>query len=143
MNVFNRAFISLLALTWCALLAGLLYLVWEQVQSINVDNSAFTLSFDLLAETQAEKILATLVLAALMLPAAALLLMEVLVRGRGRRTALADGQSREREQRLEARVEQLQHRLDQQGSTQSARPAEAQTYDRGERRRWGFLPSRH
>jgi len=142
MNVLNRTFVSLLALIWCALLGGLLYLVWEQAQGVDVDNSAFALSFDWLAETQAEKILATLVLGALMVPAAGLILMELTVHGR--RTDIRESQTRERQ--LEARVEALQRRLDEQRPSgqpvSQPRPEVGTPQPQRERRRWRFLPSR-
>jgi len=77
MNAFNRAFMTLLSLAWIAALGAAIWLIWDQSRLIEVDTNAITLNFDLIANTQAEKILATIIAGALMLPALLLLGFEM------------------------------------------------------------------
>jgi len=138
MNVMNRVFISIFAVLWCALLGGLLYLLWDVARTVDVTGSAFSFGFSWQTETESERALASLVVGAMMLPAVGLLFMEMLVWGGARST---DPRARERERALEARVEALQRRLDAEGtrtSTDAPQPVES----RPERRRWKLFPSR-
>jgi hypothetical protein len=77
MNAFNRAFIALLALGWVAALGAAIWLVWDQGRLIEITSNSINLNFDIIADTQAEQILATIVAAALMLPALMLLMFEM------------------------------------------------------------------
>ena len=77
MNAFNRGFMGLLALAWIAALGAAIWLVWDQSRLVEIDTSAIKLNFDLIADTQAEKILATIVASVLMLPALMLLGFEM------------------------------------------------------------------
>jgi hypothetical protein len=77
MNVFNRGFLTLLALAWVAALAVGVWLVWDESRFVEVSNNALALNFDIFADTQAEKILATIIAVALMLPALGLLVLEM------------------------------------------------------------------
>ena len=77
MNAFNRAFVALLALGWVAALGAAIWLVWDQSRVIEISSSSVNLNFDIIANTQAEQILATIIAAALMLPAIMLLAFEL------------------------------------------------------------------
>lgn len=77
MNAFNRGVIALLALAWVAVLGAAIWLVWDQSRLVEIDSSAIQLNFDLISDTQAERILATIIAAALMLPALLLLGFEM------------------------------------------------------------------
>lgn len=77
MNAFNRGFLALLALAWIAALAGIIWLIWDQSRVLDITSSSVSLNFDVIADTQAEKILATIVAVALMLPALLLFVLEL------------------------------------------------------------------
>ena len=77
MNAFNRAFIALLALAWVAVLGAAIWLIWDQSRVVEITSSSLNLNFDIIANTQAEKILATIIAGAAMLPALMLLLLEM------------------------------------------------------------------
>lgn len=76
MNSFNRAFMTLLALAWVAAMGAGIWLVWDQARLIEITSNSVNLNFDIVANTQAEKILATIIAGALMLPALMLLAFE-------------------------------------------------------------------
>jgi len=77
MNAFNRAFIAVMALAWVALLGAAIWLVWDQSRVAEISSSSVNLNFDIIASTQAEKILATIIAGAAMLPAMMLLAFEM------------------------------------------------------------------
>ncbi len=77
MNAFNRAFVGLLALGWVAALGAAVWLVWDQARVVDITSESVNLNFDIIANTQAEQILATIVAGTLMLPALMLLMFEM------------------------------------------------------------------
>jgi len=111
MSVFNRSFMSLVALAWCAALALGAYLIWDQSRNLNFDGSWLQFHLDLILDTEAERILATLVAAALALPALLLLAMELTPAG-GARYSRNDRRRDESYGALQAKVDTLQKRLD-------------------------------
>jgi len=74
-------FIALLSLAWIALMAGLVYLVWNPGEFIEINGSTVATRFQVLLDTTAEQTLATIGLAALMLPAV-ILVVASYIRGR-------------------------------------------------------------
>lgn len=76
MNSVNRVFMTLLALAWVAAMGAGIWLVWDQARLIEITSNSVNLNFDIVANTQAEKILATIIAGALMLPALMLLAFE-------------------------------------------------------------------
>ncbi len=141
MNAFNRAFIALLALAWVAALGAAIWLVWDQSRLIEIDTSAVQLNFDLIATTQAEQILATIIAAALMLPALMLLAFEMKP-SRRRDMVLATAN--------EGDVRKMQSRIDSQEkdlAEERARSENLRTRDNDQpttattgSRRWGLFP---
>lgn len=115
MIVFNRSFVALLALAWCAALALGAYLIWDQSRNMNFERSWLQLHLDLIFETQAERILATIATAALALPALLLLAMELTPSG-GARYSRGDRRRDESYGALQAKVDTLQKRLDDEQS---------------------------
>jgi hypothetical protein len=111
MSIFNRAFVALLALLWCVGIGAGIYLIWEQGRNLAIDGDWLQLDFDLIFETQAERILATIVAGALALPALLLLAMEMVPQGSG--YSRADRRRAESYGGLEARVNDLQKSLDE------------------------------
>ena len=105
MQVFNRLFASFIAIAWGVLLGWLLFVVWRTGQSASIESSRihFNLGFTF---TTSEQILATIVIAVLMMPAAFLLGLELF--GFGRRSP-AEREFRGR--RGAARYETLESRI--------------------------------
>lgn len=83
MNVFNRVSMVLLSLTWCALLAAIVYLIWEPSRFVNIQWRDSSLVLTNIASTQAEQMLATIAAIFLMIPAVLLLAAELCLAGRG------------------------------------------------------------
>jgi len=143
MNLFNRMFIAVLAMAWIAALAGVLYLIWEN-QAITITSENLMLDFDIITSSRAEQILATLIVAALGVPALGLLLAEFLPRGRVREVRDARDYDR-----LQQRVDTLQQRLDSERHadrverTEVTRPERHDAVEPQRRRRWGFLARSH
>ncbi|MGE0060354.1 MAG: hypothetical protein AB7T32_20430 [Dehalococcoidia bacterium] len=144
MNAFNRGFIALLALAWVAVLGAAIWLVWDQARLVEIDSSAIKLNFDLIANRQAEQILATIIAAALMLPALMLLALEMKP-SRRRDMVLAtanEGDVRNMQSRIDtlekdlteerARNENLRHRDNDR--------VEANRVTNGGSRRWHLFP---
>jgi hypothetical protein len=77
MNAFNRAFIAVMALVWVAALGAAIWLIWDQARVAEISSSSVNLNFDIIANTQAERILATIIAGAAMLPALILLAFEM------------------------------------------------------------------
>lgn len=77
MNTFNRGLLAILALAWIAVLAAGIWMIWDQTRVIDISSNAVSLNFDIVANTQAERILGTIIAAALMFPALMLLLLEL------------------------------------------------------------------
>jgi len=142
MNLFNRMFIAVLAMAWIAALAGVLYLIWEN-RAITINSENLMLDFDIITSSRAEQILATLIVAALGIPALGLLLAEFLPRGRVREVKDRDYD------RLQQRVDTLQQRLDSERHperverTEVTRPERHDAMEPQRRRRWGFLARSH
>ncbi len=111
MSVFNRSFVSLLALAWCAAMAAGAYLIWDQSRDIHLSTSNINLNFDLIFTSQAEQILATIVIAALALPALMLLAMEITPSGS--RAPRYDRRRDESYGGLQAKVDLMQKQLDE------------------------------
>jgi hypothetical protein len=141
MNTFNRMFVALLAIAWCAALAGILYLIWEE-RVISVDSENLVLSFDIITSSRAEQILATLVVATLGVPALGLLMAEFLPR----RHATPEVKDMRDYDRLQQRVDTLQQRLDAERRaerTEVTRPERHEGMVETPRRRWGFFARSH
>jgi hypothetical protein len=109
MPVFNRVFIGVLALAWCAVLAVAIWLVWDQARFVEVNDGGIELMFDVTLD-RAEQILATIVLGALALPALALLFLETR-RYTPRPVAVSRADDDDRVARLQDRIESLERRL--------------------------------
>ena len=112
MNAINRMFIALLSLAWIALMAGLVYLVWNPGEFIEVNGSTAVARFQILLDTTAEQTLATIGLALLMLPAVMLLFMEATIHDRRASNAAAELKlERDRNRALSTRVNDLEKEL--------------------------------
>jgi hypothetical protein len=138
MNAFNRAFLSILALVWCGVLAGAAWLVWNQTRFVEIDGSNLALNFDLIMTGRAEQILASILIALLALPALGVLGFEL--RPRHERVGSMDANTHA----LEARVESLQRQLDDERRRMNAptRTAAAAAHETSGRH-WRFLPGRN
>jgi hypothetical protein len=108
-----------LALAWIGLLVLVGWLVWDQTRFLQVNDMGIDFRFDIVADTRAEQILATIVLAALAIPPLGMLMtLGMGVRGRNRRVretaetrGAVAGASGERVARIEEHVEDLERRL--------------------------------
>jgi len=101
-----------LSLAWIALMAGLVYLVWNPGQFIEVNGSTVSSHFQLLLNSTSEQTLASIVLGLLMLPAVMLLFMEATVRDTRAREASAELKlERDRNRQLSSRVSDLEKEL--------------------------------
>lgn len=110
MNAINRMFIALLSLAWIALMAGLVYLVWNPGEFLEINGSTVSTRFEILVDTTAEQTLASIVLGLLMLPAVMLLFMEATVYDRAADTAQLKLE-RDRNRALSSRVNDLEKEL--------------------------------
>jgi hypothetical protein len=141
MNSFNRGFIALLALGWIAALAAGIWLVWDQSRLIEITSSSVNLNFDIIADTQAEQILATIVAGALMLPALLLLALE-LKPGRRRDMAVAaanDGDSRKMQSRIDSLEKDLREERSRNESLRN-RDVDRDRVPADGSRRWHLFP---
>lgn len=112
MNAVNRLFVVLLSLAWIALMAGLVYLVWNPGEFIEVTGSTVRSRFEILLDTTSEQTLASIVLGLLMLPAVMLLFMEATVRDRRAADASAELKlERDRNRQLSSRIDGLEKEL--------------------------------
>jgi hypothetical protein len=141
MNSFNRAFIALLALGWVAALGAAIWLVWDQSRLIDINSSSINLNFDIIADTQAEQILATIIAGAAMLPALMLLGFEMKPsRHRDMVDATAnDGDSR----RMQSRIDSLERDLSNErarNDNQRIRDADGTVHEKSGSRRWHLFP---
>jgi hypothetical protein len=133
MNAFNRVFVSLLALMWCAVLGGALLMVWDLNRQIDWNHANFRAVFDVISLTRSEQILGTIVIGLLLLPAVMLMAFEMKPSGRDARDMHRDG--------LEKRVEAMQRQLE----AERRRPVvvNSETERLESRGRWGrMLPWR-
>jgi hypothetical protein len=136
---FNRFFIVLMALVWCAAIGLAVSLVWDQGRFLEVNRGGIEFMLNVTLD-RAERILATIVLVGLALPALGLIAMEL------RRSAPAYREDRgatSRIEQLQGRVESLERRLSYQAPTaQSAdnTPPESReaTVREPATRRWHF-----
>jgi hypothetical protein len=111
-NAVNRMFVALLSLAWIALMAGLVYLVWNPGEFIELNGSTVATRFEILLDTTAEQTLATIVLGLLMLPAVMLLFMEATIHDRRASDASAELKlERDRNRALSTRVNDLEKEL--------------------------------
>jgi hypothetical protein len=168
MSIFNRTFMSLLALAWCAAMVTGLYLVWDQSRDIHVTGDFAHLNFDLIFDTQAEQILATIVICTLALPAFLLLAMEITPSASPVRY---DSKRDQRYGALQAQNESLTKQLDEERRqrrdlekdygrersysrdearrnaetvrSSADRPAGTEDRPAQRQRRWHLLPTRH
>jgi len=93
-------------------MAGLVYLVWNPGEFIEVNGSTVATRFQILLDTTAEQTLASIVLGLLMLPAVMLLLMEATVHDRRASDAGAELKlERDRNRALSSRVNELEKEL--------------------------------
>jgi hypothetical protein len=138
MNAFNRGFMGLLALGWIAVLGAAIWLVWDQSRLFEIDTSAIKLNFDLIADTQAEKVLATIIAGALMLPALLLLGFEMKP-SRRRDTAVQTANGSD-DRKMQNRIDSLERDL------ANERARNDNVRDRGDKpvttgnRRWHLFP---
>jgi hypothetical protein len=109
MNAFNRFVIALFSLAWCAALGVGLWLVWDQSRSIDFTSGGVELAFDIVLSSQAEQILASIIIGALALPALMLLMMQLTP---SRRRPVEDKATADRYTRLEREVESLKRQLE-------------------------------
>jgi hypothetical protein len=138
-NAVNRMFIALLSLAWIALMAGLVYLVWNPGEFIEINGSNVAAHFQVLFDTTAEQTLATIGLAALMLPAVMILFMEATVHDRRGADASAELKlERDRNRALSTRVNDLEKELGREHKEDSEtvrdvadRSERVDTYDAG------------
>src|SRR5688572_2180366 len=128
MNGFNRAFISLLALAWCALLGGALLMIWDLNREINWSSTNFRALFDVVTLTRSEQILGTIIAGALMLPAIMLLAFELKP---SPRRDVRDPRRDDLEQRVEALQRQLEAERRQPDVTTTAEPVRRHEGERG------------
>ncbi len=139
MNAFNRAFIALLALAWVAVLGAAVWLVWDQARLVEIDTSSINLNFDIIADTQSEQILATIIAGALMLPALMLLAME-LKPSRRREAAAYSASDRDRD-RAPSRIDRRDDDLADERSRLDDAHREADKDGRPRSsRRWNVFP---
>src|SRR5438046_8398929 len=125
MQTFNRLFSSLAALVWVAILAGLIFVVWREGQTLAYDSSSVHASIGL-DLSLSEQILATIVLLALMMQALALIGIEMF-RPSGERREPAVLRDR-RYQELEARMNRLESRMGA-PSTEAPQPVAADEHE--------------
>jgi hypothetical protein len=140
MTAFNRAFVSLIAIGWCALLAAGLLLVWEPSRVVDVDGSDLRLAFDIFTETRAEQILATIIIGGLMALGLGLLAFEIMPHRAGHTVDRSASDAHYRE--LQGRMEEMQKRLNEQRHAaieRSPHPTETISTTEPPRRRWRFL----
>ncbi|HEY7268997.1 MAG TPA: hypothetical protein VH951_04145 [Dehalococcoidia bacterium] len=143
MKAFNRGFAIIVAMLWLAAGAGILYLIWNPNDGINIDRTRMhaVLNFSLAGSDQ---VLATIIVIAAMLPAGMLMLMEMKP---SRRAKAVDTQrvpaeeSRYRE--LDQRIAELQRRVDSRPATDT-RPvapvmASDTPYSEPPKHRWSIL----
>jgi hypothetical protein len=139
MNSFNRAFLALLALAWIAALGAAIWLVWDQSRIVDITSSSINLNFDIVADTQAEQILATIVAGALMLPALLLLAFELKPSRRGDVVAASahEGDTK----RMQSRIDSLEKDLkDERARNNNQRDREADRTVPADNRRWHLFP---
>jgi hypothetical protein len=137
MNSFNRGFIALLALGWIALLGAAIWLVWDQSRLIEITSSSVNLNFDIVADTQAEQILATIIAAALMLPALMLLAFEMKP-SRSRDTATANEGD---VHKMQSRIDSLEKDLtEERARNENLRRRDNGDVSAGNSRRWHLFP---
>jgi hypothetical protein len=147
MKPFNRGFAAFVALCWLAALAAVIYLMWAPDRTVDINGSHLRAAFAI-SLAGSDRILATLVALAAMLPALALIGLEA--RPEKRRDAhdpavVAAGDERYR--KLDERISALQHRVDDRDSAPARRPvtpsepvAVRESFDKGPpRRRWPLL----
>jgi hypothetical protein len=141
MNAFNRGLIALLALAWIAVLGAAIWLVWDQSRLVEIDTSAIKLNFDLIADTRAEQILATIIAAVLMLPA--LLLLGFEMKPNRRRDIAAQTADEGDVRKMQGRIDSLERDL----TNERARNEELRDRKRDDNRaaatgnrRWHLFP---
>jgi len=108
-NAFNRAFVSLFSLVWVSGLAACLLLVWDASRVVDGEAGGVRYLFDIDLTTQAEQILATIVIGGLILLGLTLLAIELVPRPQP--VAVKRDESTFRD--LQTRVESLQRRVDE------------------------------
>ena len=136
---FNRFFIVLMALAWCAAIGLALWLVWDQGRFLEVNRGGIEFLLDVTLG-RAERILATIVLVGLALPALGLIAMEL---RRSRPAYREEPGAASRIEQLQGRIESLERRLSYQ--TAAAQSVDNSSTDRREEpvrepaaRRWHF-----
>jgi len=140
MNAFNRAFIALLALAWIAALGAAIWLIWDQSRVIDITSSSVNLNFDIIADTRAEQILATIVAAALMLPALMLLLLELKPSRRRDEAYVANDRDNDR---MQSRIDSLEKDLERERARNDddrIRDADTRDAHPSGSRRFGIFP---
>jgi hypothetical protein len=139
MSSFNRGFIALLALGWIALLGAAIWLVWDQSRLVEITSSSVNLSFDIVADTRAEQILATIIAVALMLPALMLLAFEMKP-SRGRDTVPATANEGDVHQ-MQSRIDTLEKDLtEERARNENLRRRDNGGVSAGNSRRWHLFP---
>jgi hypothetical protein len=141
MNAFNRAFVALLALGWVAALGAGIWLVWDQARLIEIESSSINLNFDLIANTQAEQILATIIASVLMLPAVMLLLFEM--KPARRRDMVVQTANEGDVRKMQSRISSLEKDLAEErarGDNERVRDADRGDARPSGSRRWHLFP---
>jgi len=94
-------------------MAGLVYLVWNPGEFIEVSGSTLSSRFEILLDTTSEQTLASIVLGLLMLPAVMLLFMEATVHDTRAREVGAEARlEHDRNKQLTSRVNELEKQLE-------------------------------
>lgn len=132
MNAFNRAFIALLALAWVAVLGAAIWLIWDQSRIVELTSSSVNLNFDIIADTEAERMLATLAAGALMLPALMLLTFEI--KPSGHRNVVTQSTSEGDVNKMQGRMASLEKDLAEERARNEGLRGRDRTQSSG--RRW-------
>jgi hypothetical protein len=141
MNAFNRAFIAIMALAWIAVLGAAIWLVWDQSRVAEISSSSVNLNFDIIANTQAEKILATIIAGAAMLPALMLLALEM--KPSRRRDMVVQTASERDVRKMQSHERELERDLAEErarNDNQRIRDADAKPVRSSNSRRWHLFP---
>jgi hypothetical protein len=116
-----------------------IWLVWDQSRVVEITSSSVNLNFDIVADTQAEQILATIVAAALMLPALMLLMFEMKP-SRSHEMVLATANEGD-VHKMQSRIDSLEKDLTEERSrNENLRRRDDGSVNAGSSRRWHLFP---
>ena len=153
MNAFNRVFVALLAIGWCAALGATLLLVWDTQRVVDITNSVMNLQFDVTLANESDRILATIGIGALMALGVFLFAMQLVPRRSYSQRASRD---EARLNEMQHRMEALQHKIDNERvidrkevtrevpvhNASTVKEHESVVREDRRARRWRFLPGR-